>query len=493
MKKIKITGIIFMIPLFMGLNIPHTKLQEGKKTTPNVIIIFMDDMGYGDVGVYERHQYKTPQIDALASEGMRFTDFYAAQAVCSASRAALLTGCYPNRIGISGALFPWSTFALNNNEATIASMLKSAGYKTSMVGKWHLGQQEPYLPLNYGFDEYLGLPYSNDMWPVGFDEKPITDSADFRKRYPPLPLLDGNNPVRFIQTRDDQGTLTKAYTDRAIAFIEKNKKEKFFLYMAHSLPHVPIAASPAFKGKSGSGLFGDMMEELDWSVGEIMITLKKNKLLENTLVIFTSDNGPWLSFGNHAGSSGGLREGKGTAWDGGVKEPFIISWKGKIKPGQVCTKLGVNIDLLPTIASLCKAALPKNKIDGVDISSLFYNPGATAPRDEFAYYYDRNSLKALRKGKWKIVFPHTSQTYLNPGAIGNDGFPGKTAQVKVPLALYDLEKDPAESTDLQASFPDIVKNLTAIADRYREALGDDLTNRKLGTENRAAAIVKPRW
>ncbi|MEJ0106923.1 MAG: sulfatase-like hydrolase/transferase [Bacteroidota bacterium] len=303
--------------------------------------------------------YHTPNINKLAAQGIRFTNFYAAQAVCSASRAALLTGCYPNRVGIHGALMPWADFALNSKEETIATSLKQAGYATGMVGKWHLGCKAPYLPTYFGFDEYLGLPYSNDMWPVGYDGKPITDTSDRRIKYPPLPLLDGEKPVRYITTLDDQSELTQTYTKRAVQFIDKNKSHPFFLYMAHSMVHVPIGASTAFRGKSKEGLYGDVMMEVDWSVGEIMKALDKNGVAKNTLVIFTSDNGPWRIFGEHAGNTAGLREGKGTSWEGGQREPCIMRWPGNIPAGIVSNNLAATIDIFPTLASICKAPLPK--------------------------------------------------------------------------------------------------------------------------------------
>lgn len=458
-----------------------------KTPAPNIVIIFMDDMGYGDMECYGGFPYHTPNINRLAARGMRFTNFYAAQAVCSASRAALLTGCYPNRIGVSGAFMPWSDIALHPEEQTIAELLHDKGYRTGMVGKWHLGQKQPFLPLQQGFDEYLGLPYSNDMWPVEFDGTPITDSNNRKFRYPPLPLIDGNNKIREIKTLEDQATLTGLYTERAVAFIKKNKHKPFFLYLAHSMPHVPIAASARFKNKSGGGLFGDMMEEVDWSVGEIMRVLDEQKLNENTLVVFTSDNGPWLTFGNHAGNSGGLREGKGTAWEGGQRVPCIMQWKGVIPAGSICNSIASTIDLLPTITNICNANLPQKKIDGVNIQSLLLQQGGKEPRDEFVYYYDANSLKGIRKGQWKLVFPCMSQTYKKT-QMGNDGFPGKYASDSVHLALYDLRTDPGETLDVKDQHPEIAKQLNAIADTYRKDLGDDLTNNK-GEGRRAAAKV----
>ncbi|MBO9619243.1 MAG: sulfatase [Niabella sp.] len=468
-------SVFFAVAMLIHFS-PGIFAQTAKKTAtrPNVIIIFMDDMGYGDPECYAGVNYKTPSINRLAAEGMRFTNFYAAQAVCSASRAGLLTGCYPNRVGIHGALMPWAEIALNTNEETIASVLKQAGYHTGMIGKWHLGAKAPNLPVHYGFDEYLGLPYSNDMWPVNYDGKPVTDSSNRKFRYPQLPLLDGDRPVRYIKTLEDQGTLTATYTRRACDFIKQNKSRPFFLYLAHSMVHVPIYASPKFLGKSGAGLFGDVMMEVDWSVNEVMRTLKEQGVDKNTLVVFTSDNGPWLTFGDHAGNTGGLREGKGTSWEGGQREPCIIRWPGVIPAGTVCNNLAATIDLLPTIAKFSGAALPKNKIDGVDISSLLLGKEGANPRDELAYYYGRNNLEAVRKGSWKLVLPHRGQTYKTY-MPGKNGFPGGYAEADVPLALYDLAHDPGETLDVQKAHPDVVQNLMTVAEKYRAALGDDLT------------------
>lgn len=475
-------GLLFSL-MIGGINVARAE----KNPAPNIVIIFMDDMGYGDLECYGGFPYHTPNINRLAAQGMRFTNFYAAQAVCSASRAALLTGCYPNRIGVSGAFMPWSNIALNPDEQTIAELLHDKGYRTGMVGKWHLGQKQPFLPLQQGFDEYLGLPYSNDMWPVEFDGKAITDSNNRKFRYPPLPLIDGNTKIREIKTLDDQALLTGIYTARAVEFIKKNKQKPFFLYMAHSMPHVPIAASAKFKNKSGAGLFGDMMEEIDWSVGEIMRTLEEQQLSKNTLVVFTSDNGPWLTFGNHAGNSGGLREGKGTAWEGGLRVPCIMRWNGVIPAGSICNSIASTIDLLPTIADICKTDLPKRKIDGLNIKSLLTQQDGKDPRDEFVYYYDANSLKGIRKGKWKLVFPCTSQTYKKQ-LPGHDGFPAPYASDTVYLALYNLSTDPGETLDVKAQHPDIVEQLNTIADKYRKQLGDKLTNVE-GEERRPAATV----
>lgn len=475
-----------VLPCF-GSQYCYAQNVSGKKS-PNVILIFMDDMGYGDLECYGGFPYHTPNINNLAKDGMRFTNFYVAQAVCSASRSALLTGCYPNRIGISGALSPSAQIALNPEEETIASLLKRKGYKTAMFGKWHLGQQVPYLPMNYGFDEFVGLPYSHDYWPVNYDGTPL-DTSTQRGKWPVLRLIEGNNFTKPIRNLDDAATLTTLYTEKSVDFIKRNKNNPFFLYLAHSMPHVPLAVSAKFKGKSGAGLYGDVMEEIDWSIGEVMKALDANGLSKNTIIIFTSDNGPWLTYGNHGGNTGGLREGKGTAWDGGLKEPMIIRWPAQIKGGTVCNNLVASMDLLPTIVNICGAKQPVKKIDGVDVISLLKQQSGANPRDEFVYYYDRCSLKGIRKGQWKLVFPNISQTYKRTSAIGYDGWPGKYASDSVKLALYDLRSDPGETLDVKEKFPEIVQQLTAIADRYRNEIGDDLTKHP-GTEIRPAAIVK---
>ncbi|HEX5170360.1 MAG TPA: sulfatase [Cyclobacteriaceae bacterium] len=470
MKKIYAALIMFAFFVQTGCSSNENSAREN----PNVIIIFMDDMGYGDLECYGATPYHTPNINKLASQGMRFTHFYAAQAVCSASRAALMTGCYPNRLGISGAFMPWSKVALNPDEETIAELLHASGYKTGMVGKWHLGQKEPFLPLQQGFDEYLGLPYSNDMWPVDYDGYTVvTDTNSIKHRFPTLPLIDGNKTVREIKNLDDQAELTTLYTERAKQFINSNKENPFFLYMAHSMPHVPIAASSKFKGKSKGGLYGDVIEELDWSVGEIMMTLDELKLSDNTLVILTSDNGPWLLFGNHAGNTGGLREGKGTHWEGGTRVPCIMRWPGVIPAGAVSNSMAVNFDILPTLVAACKAKLPTHKIDGINILPII-TQSQEGLRDEFAYYYDVNNLKAVRKGSWKLVFPCQYQT-AKKQPQGKDGWPGKYSTDSTGLALFNMQIDPGESLDLKSQYPEMVDSLRRIADRYRKELGDNLT------------------
>ncbi len=450
------------------------KCSFNSQKLPNIIIIFTDDQGYGDVGVYGAKGFQTPNLDRLAKEGMQFTQFYASQAVCSASRASLLTGCYAERVSIFGALAPWDQTGLNHDELTIAELLKGKGYATGMVGKWHLGHYKEFLPIHHGFDEYLGLPYSNDMWPVDYDGKPATKGI--KSMYPPLPLIDGDSVVNYIKTLDDQATLTTRYTERALKFIEQNKDKPFFLYFAHSMPHVPLGVSDKFRGKSKQGMYGDVIEEIDWSVGEILKILDKYNLSDNTLIIYASDNGPWLNFGNHAGSTGGLREGKGTAFEGGPRVPCIMRWPGKIPAGSVCNKLSSTIDILPTIAEIVGYKLSNKTIDGVSILPLMMGDENANPRNIFYFYY-MGELRAIREGKWKRVFKHRSRSYVGVEP-GRDGFPGPYAFIEVEPALYNLEDDPYETKDLSAEYPDIVARLDSLAEIAREELGDRLTNRK---------------
>ncbi len=455
---------------------------------PNMVIIFVDDMGYGDLESFGATGYETPHTTKMAAEGMRFTHFYVPQGRCSASRAAILTGAYPNRVGGIGVLSPWSEIALDPAEETIADILKAQGYKTAMMGKWHLGHKEPYLPLQQGFDEFIGIPYSNDMWPIDYDGTPITDPENNRIRYPTLPLIEGNEKIEAIETLEDQGRLTSLFTERAVEFIQRNRDYPFFVYLAHPQPHVPLAVSDRFKGKSEDGLFGDVMMELDWSVGEILKTLEELDLSERTLVVFTSDNGPWLNYGNHAGNTGGLREGKGSEWEGGVRVPTIMHWKNTIPAGTVNNKLATTMDLLPTIVSLTSADMPVKKIDGVDITSLLLNESGANPREHMAYYYGNNELQAVRKDHWKLVFPHSYRSYKQD-LPGQDGWPGPTTTMEAEFALYDLSRDPGETLDLQELFPEVVAELEALADEYREKLGDNLTGHE-GTERREPARVE---
>ncbi len=454
-----------------------TACQSERTRLPNIIVIFIDDMGYADVSCFGAEDYATPNIDRLAEEGARFTNFYASQAVCSASRSSLLSGCYSERVSIQGALNSASNIGINPEETLIPEMLKEKDYATGIFGKWHLGHHKEFLPLQHGFDEYLGLPYSNDMWPVGFDGKPLGGTGKRKSNYPPLTLIEGNNIIDTIATLEDQAELTTMYTERAVKFIEDNKDQPFFLYIPHSMVHVPIAVSDKFKGKSGQGLFADVMMELDWSVGEILKTLEKNGLSDNTLIIFTSDNGPWMNFGNHAGSALPLREGKGSMWEGGPRVSTVMMWPEKIPAGLVCDNIASTIDILPTLAEITGSSLPEKKIDGISILPLMTGQEGANPRNQFYYYY-HGDLISVRQGKWKLVFPHKYRSYIGVEP-GKDGFPGPYAKgVLTEIELYDLDNDISETKNLADQYPEIVAELKIIGDSARKALGDRLYNMK---------------
>jgi arylsulfatase len=457
------------------------------QTPPNIVLFFIDDMGYGDLGLTGALGYATPHIDRLAKEGMFFSHFYAAQPISSASRAGLMTGCYPNRIGFRGALSPRSDTGIHPEEETIAEVLKKKGYRCGIVGKWHLGDLFPFLPLQNGFDDYLGLPYSNDMWPIDYDGNPVTPASNmpYKLRHPPLPLMDGNEVAKELHTLDDQAELTTLYTERAVRFIEQNRKTPFFLYIAHSMPHVPLAVSDKFKGKSRQGLYGDVMMEIDWSVQQVMNALKEQGLEDNTLIIFTSDNGPWANFGNHAGSAGGLREAKATTFEGGQRVACIMKWKGVIPEGSVCNQLASTIDVLPTLASMAEADLPEKKIDGVNILPLLKGDKTSAPRTHFLYYYEENDLEAVRDERFKLVLPHKHRVYLTPG---NDGYPGQTAENETALSLYDLRRDPGERYDVKELYPNVVEHLLLVVEEARKDLGDNLAGRN-GQNRRPAGKI----
>ena len=437
-----------------------TTMANAAERSPNFVIVFADDLGYADLKCFGSPFSDTPNLDRMAAEGRKFTSFYVAQAVCSASRTALLTGCYPNRVGIQGALGPAATQGIHAEEMTIAEVLKPKGYATAIYGKWHLGHHPEFLPTRHGFDDYFGLPYSNDMWP----KHPTA-------KFPDLPLVAGE---KTIELNPDQTKLTTWYTERAVKFIETNQDRPFFLYVPHAMPHVPLFVSKAHAGQSERGLYGDVVREIDWSVGQILQTLSRLKLDDNTLVIFTSDNGPWLSYGAHAGSAKPLREGKGTAWEGGVREPCVMRWPGKIPAGTESHELAATIDLLPTIAKLAGAELPTRKIDGLDIGPLLSgDPAAKTPHEAYWYYWG-DGLHAIRSGKWKLHFPHA---YVHVDVPGQEGLPGKLSQPKTELALYDLDADIGESTDLAAQHPEVVARLTALAEVARDDLGDSLLKR----------------
>ncbi len=444
--------------LLVNLSAAQAAVQKiDPKKLPNVIIIFADDLGYADLGCFGADKIKTPALDRMAKQGIRFSSFYVAQAVCSASRAALMTGRYSNRVGILGALNHTSKNGLAPHERTIADLLKSLGYATAIFGKWHLGHWPEHLPGRHGFDEYFGLPYSNDMWP----KHPTA-------KFPPLPLIDGDKTVA---QNPDQSQLTTWYTERAVKFIEKNKDRPFFLYLPQTMPHVPLFVSERHKGKSQQGLYGDVIMEIDWSVGQILETLQRLGLEDNTLVIFTSDNGPWLSYGNHGGSAGRLREGKGTTWEGGVRVPFIARWPGRIPADKTQDEPAMTIDLLPTIAHLTGAKLPAHKIDGKSIHSLLLaKAGAKSPQEAYFFFWGKE-LQGVRSGQWKLYLPHSYRT-LAGGPGGQDGKPMPYKQAQTGLELYDLAADLSETSNVAARHPDIVRRLQALAEGIRADIGE---------------------
>ena len=460
-----IVSVVLALALLQGaMTTGHVTAAQ---RLPNFIIVFTDDLGYADIGSFSEHDAgarpRTPNLDRMAAEGIRLTNFYTAQAVCSASRAALLTGAYSNRIGITGALNHTASHGISPNETTLAEVLKSRGYATAIYGKWHLGHEKPFLPLQHGFDDYLGLPYSNDMWPRHPQRK------DF---FPPLPLIEGDSVIKLDP---DQSQLTTMYTERAVKFVERNQNRPFFLYLAHTMPHVPLFVSDRFKGKTGQGLYGDVIAEIDWSVGQVLDAVKRAKLDDNTLVIFTSDNGPWMSYGNHAGSPGRFRESKGTAFEGGVRVPFVARWPGRIPKNVVGTLPAMTIDLFPTLAGLAGAEIPgAHTIDGRDMWPLLENrANAQSPHDAL-YFYWGTELHAIRSGRWKLHLPHPYQSLER---AGHDGAPGTYARKELELSLFDLETDPGESTNVADRHPEVVAKLLAFAERARDDLGDSLTKR----------------
>lgn len=408
---------------------------------PNFVILFADDMGYGDAGCYGHPTIRTPNLDRMAQEGMRFTNFYSASPACTASRYALLTGKYPVRSGFGWVLYPKSELGIHPDEKTLAEALKETGYATACYGKWHLGStRAEYLPNQNGFDDYLGLPYSNDMIPPVQQEIALLENGDT------------------VTMGPDQSTLTALYTDRAREFIKKHREEPFLVYLPYAMPHIPLHPGKDFAGKSVRGLYGDVIEEIDWSVGQVMETLRAEGLDENTLVIFTSDNGPWIIKDSLGGSAGLLRDGKGGTWEGGMREPMIAWWPGRIAPGQVQMQAASTLDILPTLLSLArKDAGPAREVDGMDISDILLTD-KKLPRRTFFYHRD-SELHGVRKGPWKLLIRTYSQT-------GKDYFNGK-----LPL-LFNLDIDPSEQYDLSDAKPEIVADLINEIEQHSKYLRD---------------------
>jgi arylsulfatase A len=473
-------GAEFLAELTFLLSLICAATGATTNRLPNIVVILTDDQGYADVGVFGAKGFQTPNLDRLASQGCVFRNFHVAQPVCSASRCALLTGCYPNRLGIHGALGPRSRVGISDGEMTLAQLTKQRGYATAIFGKWHLGDAQRFLPLQHGFDEYFGLPYSNDMWPLHPEYVNLPPNDARRKRgYPDLVMFEGNKVVIPQVTHEDQNQLTTWYTEHAVRFIELNRDRPFFLYLAHNMPHVPLHVSDKFRGKTSRGLYGDVIEEIDWSVGQVLRALAQAGIEDNTWVIYTSDNGPWLSYGEHAGSAFPLREGKGTCWEGGTRVPCIMRWPARIPAGSESKRMLMTIDLFPTIAKLIGAKLPDHAIDGLDVWPVIAGKKAPNPHRAYWFYYEANELQSVVSGdgRWKLQLPHTYRTLAgHPGGLGGMPVPYQQRKLAKP-ELYDLASDVSETSDLASRNPGIVERLLAEAEKAREELGDALTMR----------------
>jgi arylsulfatase A len=420
------------------------RLAAGK-APPNFVVLFADDLGYGDLACYGHPTIRTPELDRMAAEGVRLTQFYSAASVCTPSRAALLTGRLPIRSGMchdkNRVLFPNSAGGLPDDELTVAEALKKKGYATACIGKWHLGHLPQYLPTRHGFDYYFGLPYSNDM--------NVASRGD-----PPVPLMRGE---AIIEQPVVQETLTARYTEEAIRFVKENRSRPFFLYLPYTFPHVPLYASSRFKGTSPRGLYGDVVEEIDWSVGQVLQALRTLGLSKNTLVLFSSDNGPWLTKKGEGGTAGLLRDGKGSTWEGGMREPCIAWWPGRIKGGRVTQELASTLDVFPTLLSLAEAAPPQDRIiDGVDITLLLTGTGRS-PR-QVMFYYRGTKLMAIRKGPWKAHF-------ITQPAYGSD-----KVETHDPPLLFHLEHDPSEKDDVAGDHPEVIADILQERERHQAQL-----------------------
>ncbi|MFO7845105.1 MAG: sulfatase [Balneolaceae bacterium] len=458
-----------VLTALIGLCSYSTSLaQHSDQTKPNIVVIFTDDQGYGDLSSYGAPNIRTPHLDKMASEGQKWTHFYAAASVCTPSRAGLLTGRYPVRSGMASdvhrVLFPDSKGGLPEAEITIAEQVKKAGYQTAMIGKWHLGHHEQYLPTNHGFDYYYGIPYSNDMDQT--EENPqrgnyINGYFEFADDHIPIdyynvPLMRN---TEIIERPADQNTITRRYTQESISFIEENRDEPFFLLLAHSLPHIPLFVSDEFTGHSDGGLFGDVIEEIDHGVGEIVEKLKELEIAEQTLVVFTSDNGPWLVFKTHGGSAGLLRAGKGMTWEGGMRVPAVFWWPGTISPGIV-TEIGSSLDIFTTVSYLAGVSLPDNRIiDGVNLSPVLMGEGES-PRKEMLFYRGA-TVYAARKGDFKAH-------YITEGAYGEFG----ERIVHEPPLLFNLSEDPAERYDVADEHPEVLAEIWEMVERHKQNLAE---------------------
>lgn len=482
MKRRKITRRLFFgetmaaaSAAWLGSGCATGMLKTSAAEKPNFIVIFTDDQGYNDLGCFGSPHIKTPHLDRMAAQGMRFTDFYASAPVCTPSRASLMTGCYAQRVGMAHmpnaqgsleppatVLFPYSKCGLNADEFTVAESLKLCGYATACIGKWHLGHLPPFLPTRHGFDYYYGIPYSNDMVPS--------------------PLMR-NEEV--IEEPAVQETLTERYTEEAVTFIKTNQDCPFFLYLAHNMPHTPLHVSPRFAGQSAGGLYGDVIECIDWGVGRILETLKEFGLDRHTLVVFTSDNGPWLVKGEDGGFATPLRAGKGTTYEGGMRVPCIMRWPGHIPAGTTCSEVATTMDLMPTFTGLAGGSLPHDRvIDGKDIATLMVGaPGARSPHEAFYYYFGRQ-LHAVRSGDWKLKL----ETPFRGEDIYRAAF--RRDDVTMPPALYNLRTDIGEQKNLMDARQDVVERLMVYIEKAREDLGDSLTG-AVGTGVRPIGTLEP--
>jgi arylsulfatase len=472
-------------------------LASGAERLPNVILILADDLGYADVGCFQAEGIRTPNIDRLATEGTRFTSFYVAQAVCTASRAAIMTGCYANRVGMSGALNHTSANGIAPSEVLLSDLFKRRGYATAIHGKWHLGHHPPFLPTKRGFDEWSGIPYSNDNGPL----HPVA------KNLPALPWYENE---QVVELDPDQSQFTERITKRCVDFITRNRDQPFFLYVPHIMPHVPIFPSSRFAGKSGRGRYGDVVEELDWSVGEIMRAVAAAGIDDHTLILFTSDNGPFISYGEHAGRATPLREGKLTSFEGGVRVPALARWPGRIPAGRVCDELVTAIDLYATFAALIGAEVPPGKRDTIDLSPLLLGQPKAQGREEF-WYYAGDELQAVRSGRWKLHVPHRYLTVAaEPGVGGKPSNHGKGSPQSLEQSgiygiasrhgyrveqigevLYDLVSDPGEQHDVAQANPEVVQRLRALVAAARADLGDENSGVP-ASQARAAGDVRPK-
>ena len=470
MKFLKFFTLLFILQFLLF------SCQKIKKT-PNIIFILTDDQGYKDLSCYGAKDIYSPNIDSLAANGAIFSSYYATNPVCSASRASIMTGCYADRIGVFNAYMPENKFGLNPNETTIAEMLKKQNYKTGIFGKWHLGDAPEFLPRKQGFDEFYGILYSNDMWPYHPQQGPVFNFSD-------IFLYENETKLKVLK---DQTFLTQALTERSIAFIEKNKKNPFFLFLSHPQPHVPLFVSEKFKGTSKRKLYGDVIQEIDNSVGQIIKALKERDLEKNTIIIFTSDNGPWLSYGNHSGSAGIYKEGKGTSWEGGHRVPGVVYYPNEIKKNTKIEAPAMGIDWLPTIADFTKSALPDKKIDGLSLVPLLKGETEKSPHQNFFFYYNRNELHAIRHLDYKLYFPHKYRS-LNGRMGRDDGLPINYDQNEINShELYNLKEDPSETNEISNSNQKIVNKILKIGDSIRNILGDSLKDIK-GSEVREIGI-----